>query len=91
MKPTDSAFPGEYGEEGYGNSKRIGGKDTERWVTLSPGVSARDWLATAAMQGMLSNPAFVDSHDQHAIDWISAHAYLQADSMLTESRKEITP
>ena len=46
------------------------------------GLTIRDYFAAAAMQGLLSNSAMVDTGDNYT--WIAKHAYAQADAMLKE-------
>lgn len=46
------------------------------------GISRRDYIAIAAMQGLLANHAIMDNGSQSNVEWIAEHAYKMADAML---------
>ena len=48
------------------------------------GLTKREHIAIAAMQGMLANPAMIDIHNKESIEWIAKHARGQADALLKE-------
>lgn len=47
------------------------------------GMSMRDYLAAKALQGLASNPAFIDSNDSRAAQYTAEAAYQLADMMLS--------
>ena len=51
------------------------------------GLSKREYFAAMAIQGLLSNSSIIHIHQKGAIDWISEHAVLQADSLLNQLEK----
>lgn len=55
-------------------------------VIYEAGMSKRFYAACAAMQGLLSNLAMIDAHGTHDIEWISTHAFLQADELLRQEQ-----
>ncbi|EJD6044714.1 hypothetical protein M0J40_RS19030 [Providencia rettgeri] len=42
----------------------------------------RDKFAMAAMQGILSNPAMIDTATDQTIEWVAKNSYQAADAML---------
>ncbi len=48
------------------------------------GMSVRELYIGMAMQGLLSNPAFLYTHDESGIKWIKDHAIMQVDAMFAE-------
>lgn len=47
------------------------------------GMSMRDYFAAKALQGLASNPAFIDSVDTRAVQYTADAAYQLADMMLS--------
>ncbi|WP_265524479.1 hypothetical protein [Providencia rustigianii] len=48
----------------------------------STSASLRDKFAMAAMQGILSNPAMIDTATNQTLEWVAKNAYQAADAML---------
>ena len=51
------------------------------------GMTLRDWFAGQALAGLLANPGMIDTHNESAMQWVSSHAFHQADAMLVEREK----
>lgn len=49
-------------------------------MTIISAVSARDWLAAMAMQGILAN-----TRQESLADTVASNAYAYADAMITKS------
>lgn len=81
------AFPGEAGESGYGNIKRVTtpAGDTE-WITLNQGMTLRDYFAAKAMAGIISAYRRPDDICMCKELLVEA-AYNCADAMLVERSK----
>lgn len=47
------------------------------------GMSLRDYFAAKALQGLASNPSFLDSTDSRAVQYTAEGAYQLADAMLS--------
>lgn len=45
-------------------------------------ISFRDYLATEAMNGVLSNHAMIDVVTEQTLEWVAKSAYQTADEML---------
>ena len=64
-----------------------------RFKFIEP-LEAIDWeqrryeLSKAAMEGLLSNSAIIDLHDNETIEWITYHSVLQADTLIAELKKQ---
>lgn len=46
------------------------------------GMTLRDYFAAKAMNGILSNPAMIDTATDQTIEWVAKNAYQMADAML---------
>ncbi|MBQ0262542.1 hypothetical protein J7S49_00755 [Providencia rettgeri] len=46
------------------------------------GMSLRDYLAAKAMNGILTNPAIIDTLTSSTLEWVAGSAYDVADAML---------
>ncbi|MEY0600092.1 hypothetical protein AB7340_20550 [Providencia alcalifaciens] len=46
------------------------------------GMNLRDYFATKAMQGILANPAMIDTSTGQTLEWVAKNAYQMADAML---------
>ena len=53
----------------------------------SYGMTLRDWFAGQALAGLLANPGMIDTHNESAMQWVSSHAFHQADAMLIQREK----
>lgn len=53
-------------------------------LSCDKGMSKRFYAACAAMQGLLSNPEINGNHNSVNIEWISRHAFMQADELLKQ-------
>jgi len=58
---------------------RPDGKEPE---LMASDATLRDKFAMAAMQGILSNPAMIDTATDQTIEWVAKNAYQMADAML---------
>ncbi|QLG93558.1 hypothetical protein HZF02_17030 [Pseudomonas yamanorum] len=47
------------------------------------GMSLRDYFAAKALQGLASNPSFLDNTDSRAVQYTAEGAYQLADAMLS--------
>ncbi|MEY0600143.1 hypothetical protein AB7340_20810 [Providencia alcalifaciens] len=45
-------------------------------------ISFRDYLAAEAINGILSNPAMIDTSTGQTLEWVAKNAYQAADAML---------
>lgn len=57
--------------------------------SIQDGLSFRERLIGQAMQGILSNPALLDVHGEKSMSWVTEHAILQADYVLTELKNKL--
>lgn len=48
-------------------------------------ISFRDYLAAEAMNGILTNPAIIDTLTSSTLEWVAGSAYDMADAMLKAS------
>ncbi|MTC19535.1 hypothetical protein GKR57_10105 [Providencia stuartii] len=55
---------------------------TEAKELMLADISFRDYLAAEAMNGILSNPAMIDTATDQTIEWVAKNAYQMADAML---------
>lgn len=63
------AFPGEAGEDGYGNSRQAFSPSGERsWINLNQGMSLRDWFAGQALNGLMMNYADHDNNIKTCVE-----------------------
>ncbi|EMA4784821.1 hypothetical protein U3C50_004651 [Providencia rettgeri] len=46
------------------------------------GMNLRDYLAAKAMNGILTNPAIIDTLTSSTLEWVAGSAYDVADAML---------
>ncbi|MDU7496262.1 MULTISPECIES: hypothetical protein [Providencia] len=46
------------------------------------GMNLRDYLAAKAMNGILTNPAIIDTLTSSTLEWVAGSAYDLADAML---------
>lgn len=46
------------------------------------GMNLRDYLAAKAMNGILTNPAIIDTLTSSTLEWVTGSAYDVADAML---------
>lgn len=63
------------------------GGDTYQYT--DGGLTKREYFAAMAMQGMLSNDAFVDSDNDISIAWIGVASRRFADALIAELNKEV--
>jgi len=69
--------------EGYPSSDKVIEKDS------CIGLTKREYFASMAMQGMLSNSGMIDGElTESGAEWIAKHSVMQADSLLRELEKE---
>lgn len=54
---------------------------------IFPGETIRQKYVRAAMQGLLSNSALLDTHDSNTMKWVAEHAASQADACLAEEAR----
>ncbi|MEQ5183138.1 hypothetical protein ABN222_01255 [Providencia alcalifaciens] len=46
------------------------------------GMTLRDYFAAKAMNGILANPAMIDTATDQTLEWVAKNAYQMADAML---------
>ncbi|MTC16563.1 hypothetical protein [Providencia alcalifaciens] len=51
-------------------------------VEMASDATLRDYLASKAMNGILSNPAMIDTSTDQTLEWVAKNAYQAADAML---------